>query len=92
MDLAANAESFGIPVVRATSRDELESAILDAKKSSTATVIHVETDPLVGAPSSESWWDVPVSEVSTLASTQRARTTYDQNKARQRHYLAPAES
>ena len=27
-------------------------------------VIHVETDPLVYAPDSEAWWDVPVSEVS----------------------------
>ena len=92
VDLAANAESFGIPVVRTTTRDELESAILDAKKSSTATVIHVETDPFVGAPSSESWWDVPVSEVCTLASTQRARATYEHHKATQRPYLAPSES
>ena len=30
------------------------------------TVVHVETDPLVAAPSSEAWWDVPVAEVAEL--------------------------
>ncbi len=92
VDLAANAQSLGVPVVRAGSRRELESAIVGAKASAGATVIHVETDPLVRAPESESWWDVPVSEVSTLASTQGARTAYEKYKAAQRHYLSPSET
>ena len=54
-------------------------------------VIHVETDPLVDAPSSRSWWDVPVSETSELQSTQDARADYDAWKAVQRHYLSPAQ-
>jgi 3D-(3,5/4)-trihydroxycyclohexane-1,2-dione acylhydrolase (decyclizing) len=91
VDLAANAESFGLHVVRTHSRKELEAAITEAKASPTATVIHVETDPFVGAPSSESWWDVPVSQASTLESTQRAREVYEQHKATQRPYLAPSE-
>ncbi|MGN6132130.1 MAG: 3D-(3,5/4)-trihydroxycyclohexane-1,2-dione acylhydrolase (decyclizing) [Nocardioidaceae bacterium] len=89
VDLAANAASLGVHVVRAADADQLAAAIRDAKASPTSTVIHVETDPLAGAPSSEAWWDVPVSETSTLESTQRARATYDENKARQRPYLAP---
>ena len=89
VDLAANAESLGVSVVRATDADGLAAAIRDAKTSPTSTVIHVETDPLVGAPSSEAWWDVPVSETSTLDSTQQARSTYVANKADQRTYLAP---
>ena len=52
-------------------------------------VIYVETDPFVDAPSSESWWDVPVSETSTLGSTQQARRTYDEHKATQRLFLTP---
>ena len=48
-------------------------------------VIYVETDPLIGAPDSESWWDVPVSATSTLDSTQQARTVYTtQHKATQK--------
>lgn len=92
VDLAANAASLGMHVVRTSTRKELEVAILDAKASTESTVIHVDTDPFVDAPSSESWWDVPVSEVSTLDSTQRARETYEQHKARQRPFLKPSES
>jgi 3D-(3,5/4)-trihydroxycyclohexane-1,2-dione acylhydrolase (decyclizing) len=51
------------------------------------TVVHIETDPLVPVPSSESWWDVPVSQVSELPSTQQAYTTYQERKATQRPFL-----
>ena len=50
-------------------------------------VIYVETDPLISAPDSESWWDVPVSATSTLESTQQARETYDEYKATQKLFL-----
>ena len=39
--------------------------------------MHIETDPLAPVPSSNSWWDVPVSEVSQLDSTQQARKMYE---------------
>jgi 3D-(3,5/4)-trihydroxycyclohexane-1,2-dione acylhydrolase (decyclizing) len=58
-----------------------------AKAGTDPVVIYVETDPLVDAPSSESWWDVPVSATSTLESTQQARTFYEEQKARQRLFL-----
>ncbi|MEJ5943945.1 3D-(3,5/4)-trihydroxycyclohexane-1,2-dione acylhydrolase (decyclizing) [Pseudokineococcus basanitobsidens] len=91
VDLAANAESLGVRVVRTSTRKELEEAIVAAKAAPDATVIHVDTDPFVDAPSSESWWDVPVSEVSALASTQAARAVYEEQKARQRSFLRPSE-
>ena len=50
-------------------------------------LIHVESDPLLDAPSSESWWDVPVSQVSDLESTQQAYQTYTDHKSRQRKLL-----
>ena len=89
VDLAANAESLGVEVLRAASAADLEKAVAAAKASTTSTVIHVETDPLVGAPDSASWWDVPVSETSTLESTQQAYETYRAAKATQHHYLTP---
>lgn len=89
VDLAANAESLGVEVVRVDSAEAFGKAVTAAKESPTSTVIHVETDPLVPAPSSESWWDVPVSETSTLESTQQAYETYRSAKATQRHYLTP---
>jgi 3D-(3,5/4)-trihydroxycyclohexane-1,2-dione acylhydrolase (decyclizing) len=92
VDLAANAASLGVDVLSAQDGPSLEAALRKAKASDRTTVVHVETDPLVDAPSSESWWDVPVSAVSTLESTQQARGVYEQHKARQRPLLAPSES
>ena len=62
VDLAANARSLGVHVIEVTSRDELEKAIRQAKEApgdGGPILIHVQTDPLVHAPDSESWWDVP---------------------------------
>jgi 3D-(3,5/4)-trihydroxycyclohexane-1,2-dione acylhydrolase (decyclizing) len=89
VDLAANAASFGLEVIRADSAGGFADAVKAAKASERACVIYVETDPLVGAPDSDAWWDVPVSETSTLTSTQDARRTYEQHKATQRLFLTP---
>jgi 3D-(3,5/4)-trihydroxycyclohexane-1,2-dione acylhydrolase (decyclizing) len=89
VDLAANARSLGVDVIEVNDRAELEKAIGTAKAAPGPVVIHVRTDPLVHAPDSESWWDVPVSEVSTLDSTRTARAAYEELKAGQRPYLAP---
>jgi 3D-(3,5/4)-trihydroxycyclohexane-1,2-dione acylhydrolase (decyclizing) len=90
VDLAANAASLGADVLSVSGIDDFRAAVLTAKASTRTTVIHVETDPLVPAPDSPAWWDVPVSEVSVLESTRQARQTYEQHKSRQRTYLAPA--
>jgi 3D-(3,5/4)-trihydroxycyclohexane-1,2-dione acylhydrolase (decyclizing) len=87
IDLAANAESLGAKVMRCKSIGDLRAALADARASDRTTVVHIETDPLSPVPSSESWWDVPVSEVSTLDSTRSARATYDDYKRVQRDYL-----
>ena len=55
------------------------------------TVIYVETDPRIYAPDSFSWWDVPVSEVSTLESTQTAYQRYSDWKKVQRPLINPSD-
>jgi len=88
VDLAANAESLGVRVLRTGSIQDFRTALRAAKAHTGGPVlVHVETDPLVPAPDSESWWDVPVAEVATLDSTRQARTTYEQHKADQRLHL-----
>ena len=72
---------------RVSTAAEFADAIKAAKAATESVVIHVETDPMISAPDSESWWDVPVSETSTLESTQDARTTYEQHKATQRLFV-----
>jgi 3D-(3,5/4)-trihydroxycyclohexane-1,2-dione acylhydrolase (decyclizing) len=92
VDLAANAASLGADVIRVVTAAEFTDAVKVAKASDRTTVIHVETDPLVPAPDSESWWDVPVSETSTLASTQAAYQTYADWKKIQRPFVRPSDS
>jgi 3D-(3,5/4)-trihydroxycyclohexane-1,2-dione acylhydrolase (decyclizing) len=87
VDLAANAASLGADVLRVTTIDGLRQAVVTARAATRTTVIHVETDPLVPAPSSESWWDVPVAEISALDTTRAARQEYEQAKRAQRNYL-----
>ena len=92
VDLAANAASLGAHVLRASGVEELRQALQEAKAyAGGPVVVHVETDPLVPAPSSDAWWDVPVAEVSALASTQAARAAYDEHKLQQRSHLATFE-
>lgn len=91
VDLAANAASLGADVIRVVTAAEFTDAVKVAKASERTTVIHVETDPLVFAPDSESWWDVPVSETSTLESTQTAYQTYSDWKKIQRPLVRPSE-
>ena len=89
IDLAANAESLGADVIRVTTIEEFRDAIARSRASSRTTAIHIETDPLAPVPSSESWWDVPVSQVAALDSTNQARKTYEAHKAEQRSLLTP---
>jgi 3D-(3,5/4)-trihydroxycyclohexane-1,2-dione acylhydrolase (decyclizing) len=87
VDLAANAASLGVRVLRAKGVDELRAALRDAKAHDGPTLVHVDADPLVYSPSSEAWWDVPVAEVSELDATRQARKQYEAAKTNQRSYL-----
>jgi 3D-(3,5/4)-trihydroxycyclohexane-1,2-dione acylhydrolase (decyclizing) len=92
VDLAANARSLGAHVIEVRSRDELARAVKEAKAAPAdggPVVIHVETDPLVHAPDSRSWWDVPVSQVSAIESTRTAYSDYTGHKSHQRSLVAP---
>ena len=89
IDLATNAESLGADVLRVSAMEEFRDALDRARAATGTTAIHIETDPLAPVPSSESWWDVPVSEVAALDSTQQARKTYEAHKAEQRPFLTP---
>jgi 3D-(3,5/4)-trihydroxycyclohexane-1,2-dione acylhydrolase (decyclizing) len=87
VDLAANAESLGANVIRCRTVADLADGLKRAREADRLTVVHIETDPLSPVPSSESWWDVPVAEVSTLDSTRTARSAYETAKRDQRPYL-----
>jgi 3D-(3,5/4)-trihydroxycyclohexane-1,2-dione acylhydrolase (decyclizing) len=87
VDLAANAASLGADVLRTKTIADFEEALKQARASDRTTVVYIETDPLAPVPSSQSWWDVPVSEVSELTSTRNARASYEAAKRDQRRFL-----
>ena len=91
VDLAANAASLGADVIKVATAAEFADAVKVAKAAGHITVIHVETDPRIYAPDSHSWWDVPVSQESTLASTQEAYQRYSDWKKVQRPLVNPSD-
>jgi len=87
VDFAANAASLGAHVIRATTRDDLQRALEEARREERTTVIVIEVDKEERVPGYESWWDVPVAEVSEVESVKRARKGYDKAVKRERFFL-----
>ena len=87
IDLATNAESLGARVLRAGSIAELRDALAGARGADGPVVVYIEADRYEGVPSYESWWDVPVAEVSLQDTVRMARAEYERDHVRQRQYL-----
>lgn len=87
IDFAANAKSLGAHVIEASDKTSLKKALEEAKKSEITTVITIEVDNDERVPSYESWWDVPVAEVSEVEAAKRARKEYEVAKRRERYFL-----
>lgn len=88
IDYAANAASLGAMVFKASTRDELASAIEASREIQNRPVcIVVETDRDQRVGGYGAWWDVPVAEVSTSEDVQQAREEYEQAQKLQRYYL-----
>ncbi|MEU9732137.1 3D-(3,5/4)-trihydroxycyclohexane-1,2-dione acylhydrolase (decyclizing) [Streptomyces sp. NPDC048002] len=89
VDLAANAASLGMRVLRARTVRDLRAALAEARAADTPTCVYVETetpDTVSGAPEAQAWWDVPVAETATRPSAVKAREEYDRHvSARRRH-------
>src|SRR6185503_1562363 len=87
VDFSANAASLGAHVITATTRDDLQRALEEARLEERTTVIVIEVDKEVRVPGYESWWDVAVAEVSEMESVKRAREAYDEAIKKERNFL-----
>jgi 3D-(3,5/4)-trihydroxycyclohexane-1,2-dione acylhydrolase (decyclizing) len=87
VDLAANAASLGAHTIRAVSNQDFERALEDARKQDHTTVIVVEVDKEMRVPGYESWWDVPVAEVSEVDAVRSAREAYEKASKKERHFF-----
>ena len=91
VDLAANAASFGVAVLRPETIAGLADALATARAAAETTVVYVRTDPLVGVPGYESWWDVPVAETGGPASLEPIREAYRRARDDVRPYVRPTD-
>jgi 3D-(3,5/4)-trihydroxycyclohexane-1,2-dione acylhydrolase (decyclizing) len=87
MDLAANAESLGAIILKPEGKEGLSNALEEAKGNDRTTVIFVEVDREQRVGGYESWWDVPIAEVSTDPAVQAIRARYEEEVKEERHYL-----
>jgi 3D-(3,5/4)-trihydroxycyclohexane-1,2-dione acylhydrolase (decyclizing) len=87
VDLAANAESLGAKVWRANTISAFRDALAAAARYTGVGVIAVPVDRESRVGGYESWWDVPVAEVSDSAEVRRAREAYEQARRKEREFL-----
>jgi 3D-(3,5/4)-trihydroxycyclohexane-1,2-dione acylhydrolase (decyclizing) len=84
VDFVANAQSLGAHAVRAKTRDDLREALHEARKRPGTSVVVIETAYEQRVPGYESWWDVPIAEVSEVESVRAAREKYVKAREKQR--------
>ena len=82
IDFAKNAESFGARAWHVTTREELRSALQEARAETRSCVIVVEVEKHRYLPGSGAWWDVAAAEVSNDPATQKLRAEYEENRAK----------
>ncbi|MCL8012912.1 3D-(3,5/4)-trihydroxycyclohexane-1,2-dione acylhydrolase (decyclizing) [Streptomyces sp. AS02] len=90
VDLAANAASLGMRVLRAKTVSDLREALAEARAADTPTCVYVETqtaDTVSGPPPAQAWWDVPVAETATRPSAVKARELYERHVSTRRRHL-----
>jgi 3D-(3,5/4)-trihydroxycyclohexane-1,2-dione acylhydrolase (decyclizing) len=86
VDFVNLAEGMGARAVRADTRADLERALRAMREQDQTTVVVVEVDKWESVPGYESWWDVPLSEVSQIESIRLAREGYDEALKKERRY------
>ena len=86
VDFAANAASLGACAVKAQTYDQLAEALATAKRQPQTSVVVVETDYHDRVPGYDSWWDVPIAEVSEMQSVEQARSSYTEAKKQERYF------
>jgi 3D-(3,5/4)-trihydroxycyclohexane-1,2-dione acylhydrolase (decyclizing) len=88
VDLAVNARSLGAHVIECRGYDDVVAALGAARQVDRTTVIYVPNDRLAEVPSYDSWWDVPVAEVSPgIPAVQQARASWERKRATERDFL-----
>jgi 3D-(3,5/4)-trihydroxycyclohexane-1,2-dione acylhydrolase (decyclizing) len=87
VDLAMNARSLGAHVIECETYDDFTTALRTAKTTDRTTVIAIRNDRYEGVPNYETWWDVPVAEVSEMPKVQAARDEWEEKRQLERWHF-----
>lgn len=90
MDFAKLCQGYGAKTVRVRTRAEFEAAVAAMASESVTTAVVIEVDKETRVPGYESWWDVPISEVSGIESIREARAKYEVDVQKERHHEVAA--
>ncbi len=86
VDFAALCQGLGACTVRARTYAEFVSALENMRRHDRTSAIVIEVDKEMRVPGYESWWDVPISEVSEIESIRKARAEYERAVKKERRY------
>src|SRR5262249_25643475 len=87
VDFEKNAASLGAWTARVKTCEELKAALASARKQPRTSVLVIETAYDVHVPGYESWWDVPIAEVSEKQRVQEARGKYEEARKKERYFF-----
>jgi 3D-(3,5/4)-trihydroxycyclohexane-1,2-dione acylhydrolase (decyclizing) len=90
VDLAANARSLGAHVIECKTYPDFVAALEQARTTDRTSVICIQNDRYESVPGYESWWDVPIAEVSTMPRVQIARKEWEAMREQERLFLEQA--
>jgi 3D-(3,5/4)-trihydroxycyclohexane-1,2-dione acylhydrolase (decyclizing) len=87
VNYAMNARGLGAHVIECKTYDDFVEAFKESQKTDRTTVIYIRNDRYVGVPGYESWWDVPVAEVSEMDGVKQARKEWEKNVKLERYFF-----
>jgi 3D-(3,5/4)-trihydroxycyclohexane-1,2-dione acylhydrolase (decyclizing) len=87
VDFEANAASLGAWTARARTGAELKAVLVSARQQSRTAVVVIETAYDQRVPGYESWWDVPIAEVSERETVKAARKEYEVARKKERYFF-----
>lgn len=86
VNFVENAKSLGASAVNVRTIDDLKKALTESRASKHTTVTVIEVDRYEHAPNYETWWDVPIAEVSEMETVKAARKDYEQHRKLERYF------
>ncbi|MEV0911906.1 3D-(3,5/4)-trihydroxycyclohexane-1,2-dione acylhydrolase (decyclizing) [Streptomyces hokutonensis] len=86
VDLVKTAEGLGARALRATTADEVRTALADTRDHNGPVVLVVPVIPHADLPGAGVWWDVAPAEVSEQEAVAQLRAEYEEGLASQRWY------